>query len=356
MTGPSRFEKPTRLSGPLLTILRRSLYWGLPPLVLYLVLRRTDFGRLGDIVSRASFGMIVIGVGLLVLVVATGALRWRFLLLKYGCASISLRTTLIEYWKSLAAGVAVPGTLGADAYRVMVLGRITGSYLRNAFVVVVEKLAALIGCGVLVSGVYPFLPPNRLPAAANAIVDVIHLFFVTAIVLVSCVILVRRQGWAQRLRVAVSTRLDAVSQRIAAVVQRRGARGEETRGGNLDLVLSAFSPAVLLPAVSLSLIVLLLAACQAQVFFHAMGYDVPFAVNVFITPLIFLLLTLPISFGGIGIREGAYVVLYGAFGAPVEAALLVSFCSWFSVLFSQAVGAVLLLSRVRNGRPKPSHS
>jgi uncharacterized protein (TIRG00374 family) len=323
--------------------------------VLYLVLQRTDIRRLGDIVSQASLVMILGGIALFVLIVTTGALRWRVLLVKYGCAAISGRGTVLEYWKSLAAGVAAPGTLGVDAYRVMVLGRAAGNYLRNAFVVVVEKVAALVACGFLVSCMYPFLPTNRLPLAASSLVDVIHLVFVAGTVFLCFIVVVRRHRWAQRLRVSLAEWLDALSQRIASVVQRSGAP-ERPRRGRLHLMFSVFSPSVLLPAVFLSLLILLLAACQAQLFFHALGYDVPLRVNVFVTPLIFLLLTLPISFGGIGIREGAYVVLYGAFGAPVEAALLVSFCSWFSVLLAQAVGAVLLLSRVPPRSPKPSHS
>ena len=356
MTGLRPSRKATWTSGPLLTTVRRMLYWGLPPAVLYVVLKRTDAARLTEIVSQASIATIVGGIGLLVLIVLTGGVRWRVLLVKYGCASISTRATVVEYWKSLAAGVAAPGTLGSDAYRVMVLGYSTGNYLRNAFVVIVEKLAALVACGFLVSGMYPFLPTNRLPIAAKSIVDITHLLFVAGIAFIFLVMAVRRQGWAQRLRATLSQWLDTLSRRIASVAQKPGAPHEGGRRGDVNILFSVFSPSVLLPAVCLSIFILLLAACQAQLFFHAMGYDVPFGVNVFVTPLIFVLLTLPISFGGIGIREGAYVVLYGAFGAPVEAALLVSFCSWFSVLFGQAVGALLLLSRARTRRSKPSHS
>ena len=71
-------------------------------------------------------------------VVALGALRWHFLLRRYECASFPLARSVGEYWKSMAVGVLVPGSLGSDAYRVMIAGRQKGFFLRSAFVIGVE--------------------------------------------------------------------------------------------------------------------------------------------------------------------------------------------------------------------------
>jgi uncharacterized membrane protein YbhN (UPF0104 family) len=250
--------------------------------------------------------------------------------------------SVVEYWKSLAVSIAAPGSLGSDAYRVLLLGRSSG-YLRNAFVIVIEKVVALFSCALLIACAYPLIPYDHAPGTLSRAVETAYFFFLAAVLIAVFVVAVRKQHWAKRLGLGISAHVDILAARIAARIP--GAqRGQELTGrGSVSIMMSLFSPAIVVPAIAFSLAVLLIAALQAQFFFDALGYHVPFTVNVVITPVLFLVFSVPISFGGIGIREATYVLLYGAFGVPAEAALLVSFCAWFSILSSQAIGAVLLL-------------
>lgn len=327
----------------MIKIARLMLYWGLPPLVLYLVLTRIDVDRLGQLVSNAELRFILLGIVLIVLVVASGAMRWHFLLIRYGCASQPFAKSLNEYWKSIAIGVFIPGSLGSDAYRVMVLGRQKGYYLRSAFVILVEKIGSLFSCAILIAALYPLLAPNHLPPVVSQIVDALYSFFLLGIALVLFVILVRRKSWVGRLADAFSTRLEALARRVASRSSTPPAEEERSPRTKLSLLLSMFSPAVALPTVAVSLAIYLVSAAQSQLYFQGLGYDIPFVVNLFVTPLLFLLFILPISFGGIGIREGASIMLYGAFGVPAETALVVSFCSLLAMLLSYAIGAALFL-------------
>jgi uncharacterized membrane protein len=57
---------------------------------------------------------------------------------------------------------------------------------------------------------------------------------------------------------------------------------------------------------------------------------------------------LPISFGSIGIREGAYIFFYGIFGMGQEAALLLSFLTLAGAFLNVFIGAIVLqISSVR---------
>jgi hypothetical protein len=93
--------------------------------------------------------------------------------------------------------------------------------------------------------------------------------------------------------------------------------------------------------VGLSLAIYLVSAAQSQILFQAFGYEIPFTVNLFITPLLVLLYALPISFGGIGIREGAFILAYSAFGVPPETSLIISFSGLLGNLISYGIGASL---------------
>lgn len=335
--------QPGKVWGPLFRVTRLVLYWTLPPLILYLIFRRIDLERLGQLLSHANLTLILAAILLIVFVVAAGALRWHFLLRRYDCASFPVVKSVGEYWKSLAVGVLVPGSIGSDAYRVMAIGRQKGYYLRSAFVIGVEKLATLFTCAVLIAGLYPLLAPNHLPNTVSQIVDALYVTFFVGIAFGISVILVRRKNSALRLAEAFNSRLESLARRVTSLAPSPRAQDEGASRTGLALLLSVLSPAVALPVGVLSLAIPLITAAQSQLYFQSLGYDIPFTVNLFVTPLLILLFTLPISFGGIGIREGAFILLYGAFGVPAEIALAVSFCGLLSILLSHAIGSSLFL-------------
>lgn len=324
-------------------IARKVLYWGLPPLILFLIFKRIDLEQLGRLVSNANFFLVLSAITMLVPVVVLGGIRWYVLVRRYNCGSLPLARSVVEYWKSLAAGLLVPGSLGSDAYRVMLLGQRNGLYLRNAFVVGVEKLAALFACAVLIVGLYPLLAPNHLPGAVAHLVDAIYLVFLAGILFFLSAFFVRRKNWGKRLIDAINARFAAMARRVASLSNTPPPQDEQIPRTGVGLMMSAFTPTVALPAVGLSLAIYLVAAAQSQLLFHAFGYEIPFVVNLFITPLLFLLYALPISFGGIGIREGAFILAYSAFGVPAETSLIISFSGLLGNLISYAIGAGLFL-------------
>lgn len=97
--------------------------------------------------------------------------------------------------------------------------------------------------------------------------------------------------------------------------------------------------------VALSVGLFAVSALQAQLFFRAIGQDVSLMANLTVAPLLFLVFSLPISFGTIGVREGSFVLLYGAFGVPPEPALLVSFFGLVGLIGNYLIGALLHWSR-----------
>jgi len=85
------------------------------------------------------------------------------------------------------------------------------------------------------------------------------------------------------------------------------------------------------------------AAIVAQLNFVAAGYDIPFLVNLFVTPVLFFIYLLPVSFGGLGVREAAYIILYGMFGVPLETALLISFLALAGLLLNNLIGGAFIM-------------
>lgn len=325
----------------------RILSWSLPPVILWIVLRRIDFDRLLALLANADGRLIVSGMAISALIVGAGAARWHWLMNRYGLGDQPYRRTLADYWKSLAIGVVAPGSLGSDAFRVVLLGRPLGQYLRAMFIIVLEKLGALAACLILLAGLFPLVAPNGLPGwpVAPQTVLLIGVLGIASIVVVAR--LIRRQPWGALAARWLTVRMDGLAQRVARWAGTEAAR-QIPRPGTGTLIASAFSLPVAVPTTLLSLLVFALSATQAQLFFVALGTPVPYQVNLFIAPLLFLAFTLPITVGGVGVREAAFVLFYGAFGVSAEAALAVSTCGLASLLLSHGLGALLfLLSRRR---------
>jgi uncharacterized membrane protein YbhN (UPF0104 family) len=58
-------------------------------------------------------------------------------------------------------------------------------------------------------------------------------------------------------------------------------------------------------------------------------------------PIISFLLTLPVSFSGLGVREGGYVLLFGQAGVPAPLALGMSLCVYAMTVATGLIGGVL---------------
>lgn len=315
-------------------------------MILFVILTRIDLGQLRALASSADVALVLAGIVMIIPTVVLGALRWHVLLRRCDSAAWPYSRSICEYWKSLAIGVLIPGSLGSDGYRVMMVGKENGRYLRTAFVVALEKLAALVSCGVLIGTLYPLLAPNNLPPIVRQIIDALYLILVGGGLAVPLVLLVRRQQVVARLGSAVVRRLMALARRASGASGSTPERGEywvQSAGMLLRMLVSL---RVVLPALSLSFAAHVFSSAQSHVLFQAFAFEIPFTANLFVTPLLVLLYSLPISFAGIGVREGASILAYGAFGVPAEIALIVSFCSLLANLFSYGIGAgIFFLTR-----------
>jgi uncharacterized membrane protein YbhN (UPF0104 family) len=87
---------------------------------------------------------------------------------------------------------------------------------------------------------------------------------------------------------------------------------------------------------------------------NAMGIAVPFAVWLVAWPLAKIVALLPVSLGGLGVREVALAALLAPFAVPATMAVAQALV-WQSVLFGFGLlaGAVLLLSGYRPSKAEP---
>jgi hypothetical protein len=258
---------------------------------------------------------------------AVGAVRFSLLLRAAGIDvawSTLFRALIVAGFFNLV----LPGAILGDVYRVWDVRREAGEGSRALGIVVVERLLgfAALGCVGLVAA--PFVPlegDGRTLAWA---------------LLALCVLIAGANGLALHPRGQVwLRRLAAIAGRMFAARSTLGERIERALDATTQV---AQQPATLWRAFGLSLANQGLPVVAVYVLALPLTGETPspywFAI---IVPFVTLMSLIPISIGGTGVREGLYVVLFGAVGMASEVALVLSLCLLVTALLWAVVGFIL---------------
>ena len=309
--------------------------------ILFFIIRHIDFNKFLESMLKTNPWLMIIGLSHFPLLIFLAILRWRSLLLQYQPDSIPICLVARHYWIGLTLGFFSPASLGLDIYRVVVISRRFGQYMINIAIVFIEKFMALISCLAIIAFLYPLLPINLSPQ-----VEQIH--YLSQQILVILVLLSGIMIIVLRYHV-VTGLLDIINTYIAKLFTRISRKfaphnEQETKHFLFTEACKPFlSPVNLAIVFIISFGIQLVSAVKSQIFFSALNFDLPFIVNMFITPALYFIFTLPISLGSLGIREGAYIILYGLFGVPAEVALLISFFNLSGILLNNLIGGIVLL-------------
>jgi len=287
-------------------------------LLLWLVLRKLDLSHVGSRLASLDAGHVLLSAALIVFQsVLVVTWRWSRVLAALAppapLGRLTAFTLVGQFFNQ-----ALPSTVGGDGMRIWLLHR-DGYEPGLAFrVVMAERLIGLFG---LVMMALAGLP--RLIGLTHG--DL--------------------RGWAAV--VAVAGGLAAM---VAAALVLRRPGWLETRLVRRNLALLAFDVQRLFRK-SLLFVLLLLASIVGQVaicvaiWSIARAYGIPLGLldAHLILPTVFVLLIVPISIGGWGLREGVMVVALGLIGIPQSDAVLISVTYGVLVLLLGLPGGIVWL-------------
>ncbi|MBX3272702.1 MAG: flippase-like domain-containing protein [Sandaracinaceae bacterium] len=273
-------------------------------------------------------GWLALAVALHFAAVFAGVSRWRLLLdgagLRLGYPRL-LRSFLVGRF----VGAFTPSTTGLDGWRLYDVGRESGAMARSAAVIAIEKLVGLVGMAVVCAGLIPFGgidamgPTAPVMAAAMALGAALGLYGIRRPAWLGAI--VRRVPWA-RARAAGERVVEALG---ASGLDGRRAGGAIALGIGSHLALSA-------------------------VFFataRAIGVDASAATLLVTGNAITLAVLLPVSVGGVGVREGVAVVLLAGVGVASTDAVLVALLGYLTGQVPALLGGVLTLAGRRGEVP-----
>ncbi len=274
------------------------------------------------LVARASSvapGPVVAAVGLHLTAVLAGVLRWRVLLQARGLAQ-PLPWLVRSFLIGRFVGAFTPSTAGLDGFRAIEVARRTGDAAGSASVMVVEKLFGLVGMAVVCAALAPLgaldgLGPMVLPVT-----------FGVAAVAASGIALLHAPAVLKALAARAPGPLHGPAGRAADALARH------PLGWSRSMVALGLGVASHL-ALSATF-----AAAGA-----ALAVDVSWGTLLSVGNATVVAVLLPVSIGGIGVREGVAVALLSGAGVSTSEAVLVALTGYVTGQVPALLGGLLLV-------------
>lgn len=277
-----------------------------------------------DVLAGADPWLVGLSCALAPASVALSAAKWH-LLARANRSALPYPDSVRVYLIGCFYNHLLPSNVGGDVVRGYIAGRRTGR-LHAAFASVLTERAT--GFFVLLMGVWLTIPLSR-PELGGTLP--VFLLVTSAAVLVWPVLLSRTAGrFVLRLR---RTRFRALGRFIHAIRAYR------------------HRPTTLVVSLAMSLVFYAGTILDVYLSAHAFGAPLTLAAAALTTPLILLAAALPLSIGGLGLLEGACVVLLGAYGISAEVALAAALLMRAKNVGLGLVGAAQQL--VEPDRPAP---
>jgi hypothetical protein len=294
--------------------------------LLVFLLRRADTARLIEILYAAAGGYLLVAMlGYLVGQVLC-SFRWALLASPLGFKN-PFKDFLAFYFIGMFFNLFAPSTVGGDVGRVFYLARDasrlapSGSKPTMASALISVVADRVVGLAVLVwiaAAALLLFPGYGLPATIR------YATFAIAAATVACWFLVPKlSAIAARYRASIADGLRAA---------RESYRGK----GRVAVVI------VLLSAVVHAIQALIQLALG-----WSLGLEIPWTYCFILYPLVGLFSAIPISFNGIGLREGGYLYLLLHIGVSSEKAIAFGILWFFIVVVDSLIGAGVFVMRRR---------
>jgi glycosyltransferase 2 family protein len=286
---------------------------GLGVAVVAVLLWRYDARPIFRILTRERAAYFATVVVLYVAGQAMCAYRWQLLaaILK---VQGRYREFLAYTFVGMFTNLFVPGLLGGDAARSIYLGRRCGRMGEAIASVVADRGIGLIGLFWLAALAAIFLDFAPIPSS-----------IITPTVGVGAITLV---GF--------------LASPLAARLIHLMPRPLRRAGGIVAPYLH--QPVTLIPAIALSIVLQVTLAVGQYLLAVGLGLKVPLSLFVLCVPIANVFASLPLTLNGLGIRESAYLVLFGMAGMGKEDAIALGLLWFAATMLGGLIGAIAFVT------------
>lgn len=269
-----------------------------------------DIPKFTEILSELGVNYIPLIIALIFARILSAAARFRLLI---SSTKISLLTLTKHFFIAAFFNNILPTAIGGDAARVVLLHKEGISKKASASYIIIDRfigLFSLISISFLLLFFIPF--PVEL-----------RTYIVAAM--------------------AITTVLG-----IAFYLFRKKIIDRNPEGNLLMQSINAFftvpmNKGNLLLSMLVSYLNQLIAIYTSYVIALAVNIEIDFTLFLFIIPLVSLVVMLPISFGGLGVREASFVYLFSFFAVPAENAFFISLGTYVTLIVAGLIGSLVMM-------------
>ena len=301
-------------------------------LIAYLLLFQVNVRELATTLRAVRWPYVIAAALVMILGTALRGVRWRVLLEALDI-HVPLRTLVHLYFVGSFFNMFLPSGFGGDAVKIARLARETGRTPESIGTTLVERATGLWVLFLMALAALPFsrrlLPPAWIfPILALTLGGVVGGFVVMGTPLLPWV--------GGKIRLPAQDKLERFYRSVAQLGY----------------------PA-LLRACGVSLIFDLLLILFTWLLAEGVDVHQPLGVYLLFTPLISFSLALPISIGGLGVREQTFVTLFAAVGVGAAPATTMSLLNYvITYLVVGLIGGLAFMSEAllpKNNSPSPNH-
>jgi uncharacterized protein (TIRG00374 family) len=287
------------------------------------ILRSIDLNALWGVVRQADASYLIAAVVVSITGVLIRAVRWQ-ILLRDQAVPASLRELTELWFVSFLFTNLLPSGIGGDAVKAYELSRTSGHGARVISTVLVDRFVGLFALQAIALVALIFSWQLIPPPLAILTIGVFGISMLVAWVVSSRPLW---SGLAQH--IPLFDRFLSIKQVHALVTS-----------------LQSYSRAALLRAFGVGLAFNVLLIAMNVLLGSALGADLPLAYYMVFVPITSVVLIAPISFAGLGVREGTYVFLFTQAGLKSEVALSLSLMVYaFGTVFPGVIGGVIYLAQ-----------
>jgi len=315
-----------RLSTKLTFLAKLSLSLGLISYLVWIL----DWETAAETITKAAKFPLFVAPFFVLAGFGFASFRWQ-LILADSKVDFSYWNAYLGYLVGSFYSVFLPGVIGGDAVRIArcakqtkcQLGVVTGSVL-------LERTSGFVALLTIAFLVYLGFPQRLSPLLA-----IQARYFMTAVTVVGVIV-------------------------IALVLLRNRFRlnwlPQEGKGRLWTFVRSAIQTFVVPRRRTLGIVLILSALFQTMdivvtfILSQAIGLPLPLIVFLAVIPLVYLATVLPISLGGLGVREGTLVLLLAQFGVVPSDAVTLSFLVYLNRVVIGGLGGLVQLAETFSTR------
>ncbi|MDZ4805793.1 MAG: lysylphosphatidylglycerol synthase transmembrane domain-containing protein [Candidatus Eisenbacteria bacterium] len=292
-------------------------------------LSRVQLDHVRERVGSIDIGWLVAAALMFALSNVLGAAQWGWLLRLSG-AGLPFRRVLSFYWVGLFFSNLLPANVGGDVIRVVDVSRSTGSRRAAVGATLLDRLLGFVAIALLALLALPLLPRGTVGPWLFGVV----LAFSAATLFLSLTIFVRGL-FAPLERLFGGIRVFDIGRRLTAVADELHAYRRH--------------PASLLQLFSLAVLVQVMRIGVHLMMAKSLGIRLSPVYFFVIVPILAIVVVLPISVAGLGVRESAAVGLFGHVGLSPSDAVAHQLATFLICLAINMIGGILFVARSFGG-------